>query len=55
MEDWEKQLIGKEVSATMNGVDFRKGILEEVQDFFIPYKVKLESGESRYFVSVKAS
>ena len=52
MESWEEDLIGKEVSATMNGVDFFKGVLEDVEDFFVPYKVRLDSGQLKYFISV---
>ncbi len=41
--------IGDKVKATMNGTDWFEGELVEEVDLFVPYRIRLESGEVRYF------
>lgn len=49
----EIAMYNKPVLATMNGVDWFKGVLVQAIDLFAPYGVKLESGEIKYFVEIK--
>jgi len=49
----EIKLYNKPVLATMNGTDWVRGVLVEVIDLFVPYGVKIESGQIRYFAEVK--
>jgi len=49
----ELEMYNKPVLATMNGTDWVKGVLVIIIDLFVPYGVKLSSGEVKYFTDVK--
>lgn len=49
----ELAMYNKPVLATSNGTDWFKGILVEVIDLFVPYGVKDEHGEIKYFADIK--
>jgi hypothetical protein len=51
-EQWELDLIGKKVEATMNGDEWIKGTLVKIIDLFVPYIVSTESGE-RGFITIR--
>lgn len=49
----ELAMYNKPVLATSNGIDWFKGILVIVIDLFVPYGVKNEHGEIKYFADIK--
>lgn len=50
----EKEVvIGDRVLATMNGKDWFPGVLCGEIDLFVPYGVRVDDGELRYFADVK--
>ena len=51
-EQWERDLIGKQVEATMNGETWIKGVLVKVIDLFVPYIVLTETGE-KGFITIR--
>jgi len=53
-EQWERDLIGKEVEATMNGETWIKGTLVKIIDLFVPYVVLTETGE-KGFITIRKS
>ena len=53
IEQWEQDLIGKPVEASMNFEDWFKGTLTEVIDLFAPYRVKREDGQTVLFIFIR--
>lgn len=49
----EEDLIGKKVSATMNGDDWFQGVLLEIIDWFAPYRIELLDGRVRTFCQIR--
>lgn len=47
-EQWELDLIGKEVEASMDGETWFKGTLVKIIDLFVPYIVLTEAGEKGF-------
>jgi hypothetical protein len=53
IEQWEADLIGKPVEASMDGKTWRAGTLVEIIDLFVPYRVELAVGEIRTFAEIR--
>lgn len=51
-EQWERDLIGKDVEATMDGETWFKGTLVKIIDLFVPYVVLTETGE-KGFITIR--
>ena len=50
----KKPSVGDRVDATMNGKDWFSGIFCGEIDLFVPYGVRLDDGELRYFAHIQA-
>jgi hypothetical protein len=52
--EWEQNLLGKDVEATMDGKTWFAGRLEKIIDLFVPYVVYVfESNECRGFIEIR--
>ena len=52
IDEWERDLIGKKVLATMVGDKWFEGTLLYVRDLFAPYVVEI-NGEPRSFIQIE--
>jgi hypothetical protein len=52
IKQWELDLIGKEVEASMNGETWFNGTLVKIIDIFVPYIVLTDMGE-RGFLTMR--